>query len=120
MEGHIASYFTGVSGGLTMSMIAFSIVFIVITGLMLTMMGMKHICAWIDGIGKPKPTKKETTTIKETSSNDDGELLAIITAAIVASCGKAVRIISYAPVREPSRSPWKFASKMNNVASFID
>ena len=53
--GSISSYFVGVPGGLIMSFIAFSIVFIVIVGLMLVMMGMKHVCSAIDNMNKPKP-----------------------------------------------------------------
>ena len=49
MTNSVSSYFVGVPGGLVMSMIAFSIVFIVIIGLMFLMMGMKHICSAIDG-----------------------------------------------------------------------
>ena len=55
MTGSVSSYFVGVPGGLVMSMIAFSIVFIVIIGLMLLMMGMKHLCNAIDGTKKAAP-----------------------------------------------------------------
>ena len=41
MEASIHSHFVGISGGILMSIIAFSIVFIVIAGLMLLMMGLK-------------------------------------------------------------------------------
>ena len=54
MNGSISSFFVGVPGGLIMSFIAFSIVFIVIIGLMLVMMGMKHVCGAIDGMHKPQ------------------------------------------------------------------
>ena len=44
MVNSTASYFVGVKGGLVMSVISFSIVFIVITGLVLLLMAM-HISA---------------------------------------------------------------------------
>ena len=99
-ESSIASHFTGVGGGLVMSMIAFSIVFIVITGLMLIMMSMKHICSAIDGCKKAPAAQSAPTppaavqAVAAPSAEDDGVLLAVISAAISAMCGSAARVVS--------------------------
>ena len=124
MTGSVASYFTGFSGGLVMSLIAFSIVFLVITGLMFLMIGMKSFAAMIDSFGKkkteapaPAPAVKKEESFP---SSEDEELIAVITAAVSAACGSNVRVISYAPVREPSRSAWKVSGRMRNLDGFYD
>lgn len=136
MGGSISSYFTGVGGGLVMSMIAFSIVFIVIVGLMLVMMGMKYICKAIDSAGKketpatnaqakapaaqavvPAPAPKATAAAAE----DDGELLAVISAAIMAACGSTAKVVSFAPaggVRIPAATSWKSVGRLQNLEGF--
>ena len=123
----VASFFVGVPGGLVMSMIAFSIVFIVITGLMLVMMSMKHICKAIDGMGKKAPEASQASApvasaakAVAVSAEDDGELLAVITAAIVATCGAGARVLSFAPVKAPAASGWKFMSRVQNAEGFQD
>ncbi len=128
MTSSISSYFVGVPGGLLMSLIAFSIVFIVIIGLMLVMMGMKHICAAIDAVQKQKETAKAAPAApakaaapapaapaKATAADTDGELLAVITAAIAAACGPAARVISFAPIRVPAASGWKSVGRLQNT-----
>lgn len=124
MTGSVASYFTGFSGGLVMSMIAFSIVFIVITGLMFLMMGMKSFARMIDSFGKkkseapaPAPAVKKDEPVP---SSEDEELIAVITAAISASCGTNVRVLSYAPVRKPAHTAWKVSGRMRNLDGFYD
>ena len=126
-ESSIASYFTGIGGGLVMSMIAFSIVFVVIVGLMLMMMGMKHLCGIIDGCKKTETTSAPAAPKSDSSSmavaapsSDDGELLAVISAAIAARCGSAARIVSFAPVKAPAGSGWKLMSRMQNAEGFND
>ena len=113
MNGSISSFFVGVPGGLIMSFIAFSIVFIVIIGLMLVMMGMKHVCGAIDGMHKPKPSApaapapapapakapvQAQAAAPAPAAAADDELLAVITAAIAAACGPKVRKPSSASI----------------------
>ncbi|MGD9665934.1 MAG: OadG family protein [Synergistaceae bacterium] len=127
-ESAIAAHFTGVGGGLVMSMIAFSIVFIVIMGLMFIMMGMKHVCRAIDGCknapAAPKAPSAPSTPVAKAvaapASEDDGELMAVISAAIAAMCGSAARVVSFAPAKAPVGSSWKFIGRIQNAEGFQD
>lgn len=128
-ESAIAAHFTGVGGGLVMSMIAFSIVFIVIMGLMFTMMAMKHVCKAIDGCKKAPtsapaapsaPSTPVAKAVAAPASEDDGELMAVISAAIAAMCGSAARVVSFAPVKAPAGSSWKFIGRVQNAEGFQD
>ena len=130
MNGPISTFFVGVPGGLIMSFIAFSIVFIVIIGLMLVMMGMKHVCGAIDGMHKPKPSAptapapapapakapvQAQAAAPAPAAAADDELLAVITAAIAAACGPTARVISYSPVKAPAASAWKSVGRLQNT-----
>lgn len=127
MEGHISSYFVGVPGGLVMSLIAFSIVFIVIIGLMLVMMGMEHVCNAIDSVGKSKnnaaPAQKAAPAApavppapaQAVAAEDSGELLAVISAAIMAACGTTARVTAFAPAKAPVSTAWKNVGRLQNT-----
>lgn len=132
MNGSISSFFVGVPGGLIMSFIAFSIVFIVIIGLMLVMMGMKHVSGAIDGMHKPQqsapaapapaapaaPVQAQAAAPAAQpapAAAADDELLAVITAAIAAACGPTARVISYSPVKVPASSAWKNVGRLQNT-----
>ena len=121
MTGHISSYFVGVTGGLTMSFIAFSIVFIVIVGLMLVRRGMKHVCAAIDNMSKPKPaTTAQPSPAAPAApaaavSADDDERLAVISAAIMAACGSTARVVAFSPVKAPVSTAWKNVGRLQNT-----
>ena len=118
----ISSYFVGVPGGLIMSFIAFSIVFIVIVGLMLVMMGMKHICAAIDNMNKPKPAAPVQSSPAPAPaaavSADDDELLAGISAAIMAASGSTARVVAFSPVKAPASSAWKNVGRLQNTEGY--
>ena len=111
-----------------MSLIAFSIVFIVIMGLMFIMMGLKHVCNAIDGKKVPSgvpaaPTTPASPAAKMSaavSAEDDGVLLAVISAAVAAMCGSAAKVVSFAPVKAPARSSWRFLGKIQNAEGFQD
>ena len=131
MENSVASYFVGVPGGLVMSMIAFSIVFIVIIGLMFLMMGLKHICNAIDGskktaapapaaAAKAAPQASAPAQAAAVPAGDDGELMAVISAAIMARCGTSARIVSFAPVKAPVATSWKLIGRVQNSEGFQD
>ena len=128
-QSAVAAHFTGVSGGLVMSLIAFSIVFIVIMGLMFIMMGMKHVCRAIDGCKKAPvsapaapsaPASPAAKAVAVPAVGDDGELLAVISAAIAAMCGSAARVVSFAPAKAPAGSSWKFLGRIQNAEGFQD
>ena len=128
-QSAVAAHFTGVGGGLVMSLIAFSIVFIVIMGLMFIMMGMKHVCRAIDGCKKAPvsapaapsaPASPAAKAVAVPAVGDDGELLAVISAAIAAMCGSAARVVSFAPAKAPAGSSWKFLGRIQNAEGFQD
>ena len=124
----VAEHFTGVGGGLVMSLIAFSIVFIVIMGLMFIMMGLKHVCNAIDGkkassgvsTAPAAPASPAAKMSAAVSAEDDGVLLAVISAAVAAMCGSAAKVVSFAPVKAPARSSWRFLGKIQNAEGFQD
>lgn len=125
MTESISSYFVGVPGGLVMSLIAFSIVFIVIVGLMLVMMAMEHVCTMIDNLHKPKPAAAPAAPAAAPSvqapvsaapaAAADDELLAVISAAIMAACGSTARVVAFSPVKAPAQSAWKSVARLQNT-----
>jgi len=97
-----------------MSLIAFSIVFLVIMGLMLLMMGLKYFVGIVNtgtgapGEKTPAPTKEPEaasskaaplTAVSQAASmsSEDNELAAVITAAITAATGSAANVLSFTP-----------------------
>ena len=112
-----------------MSLIAFSIVFLVIIGLMLLMMGLKHFVGMVNpGTGAarektPAPAKEpEAASSPATVSalSGDDELAAVITAAIVAATGAAASVLSFTP-SQPNEtkaghvtSAWRMTGILSN------
>lgn len=106
-----------------MSLISFSIVFLVCIGLMLMMMALKHISAALD---KPKEAKTAasavspqpavTLPVKATAvADDEEEIVAVITAAIMAACGTGVRIMSVTPAPPKIQaSAWRMTGILQN------
>ncbi|MDR1915645.1 MAG: OadG family protein [Synergistaceae bacterium] len=132
MQTTIASHFVSPEGGVLMSVIAFSIVFLVIAVLMLMMMALKFFAEWMQRTAPdnsrpnqsaPVPTlKKETPGEREQiSPQEEDELAAVITAAIAFSSGRAVKIASFAPVADrPQTSAWKVTGRIGNLEGFTD
>jgi Na+-transporting methylmalonyl-CoA/oxaloacetate decarboxylase gamma subunit len=115
--GNISSRFAnaGTWEGLIMSMIAFSIVFLVTAGLMFVMIALKHFARAIDNAGgKPGDTKGKTVPAaapvpaengpspvsrqNAVSNESDDETAAVIIAAISAMSGGTAKILSCSPV----------------------
>ena len=128
--GNISGYFVGLPGGLLMSVIAFSIVFLVIVGLMLMMFALKSVVGVINRSAESAnqaPAVSATATapkaaaVSGVSGEDDSELLAVITAAIAAVCGAGARVVSFtqAPERTPG-TPWRMAGRLQNSEGFLD
>ena len=128
--GHMSTYFVGIPGALVMSMISFSIVFIVVTGLMFIMMALKLVCGVKGENTEANPSAQQAASapapqqpakaVAAPSREDEGVLLAVITAAITAMCGSAARVVSFSPVKAPAASGWKLVSKVQNVEGFQD
>ncbi len=126
----ISSHFVGAFGGLVMSCIAFSIVFLVIVGLMLVMMGTKILAHTIEGKGKgaaqpsapaggtPPSTPSAPSTPAAAVAVDDGELIAVISAAVAACCGGAARVISFSPVTKHAATTWRVTGRLQNTEGF--
>jgi len=129
MEMSISSHFVGPVGGLIMSLIAFSIVFIIITGLMFMMMALKHFCKAIESVGGSKETVQKPSAPASSAAkavaaapDDSAELLAVISAAIAAMCGSSARVVGFAPanIKTPILTNWKFVGRMQNIEGFQD
>ena len=127
----ISSNFVGVSGGLLMSVIAFSIVFLVIVGLMFVMMGVKMLAAAIDGTGKAAPAPSTAASVASSATastpvvsvaEDDSELAAVISAAIAAVCGGSARVIAFSPANAQGGNPtlWRTSGRFQNSEGFGD
>lgn len=124
--------FEGVIGGLKMSVIAFSIVFLVIVGLMLMMMFLKSVANTINAMNDAKkaaPAASSASAPAATSSSasvaqvssDDDELLAVITAAIAATCGAGARVASFTPAPPQTlSSTWRMTGRLQNSEGFLD
>ena len=120
--------FVGISGGLFMSMIAFSIVFLVIMGLMLVMMGTKMLAQSIEGTGQkapatasapaPSSVAASVATAPQTVAADNDELIAVLAAAVASICGGSARIVSFAPTTGAAgkgNSFWKADGRDQNM-----
>lgn len=143
----MASYFsTGVSGAMTLSVIAFSTVFLVLTGLTFIILGVRFLAAPFEGRGKgtgkkpgvppraaPKAQGPTSTgaAVQPTAppvagsqaSGDRGRVVAAITAALVSyRQGEDFRISSIVPERHGSgisgrpASLWKQTGIVENLA----
>lgn len=128
MEASIHSHFVGISGGVLMSIIAFSIVFIVIAGLMLLMMGLKCFVSSIDKASAARSAPASapaapvvSPAVQAQGAEDSDELLAVISAAIVAACGSSARVVRFAPAppRTPG-TPWRMTGRLQNSEGFGD
>lgn len=108
----IKDNFVGASGGVLMSVIAFSIVFLIICGLMVMMMILKKVVNAINTTEKPAPAPAAKAApaapaaapapAASAHSEDEAELIAVITAAIAAMVpGSSPKIVAFAPVEEP-------------------
>ncbi|MDR3076733.1 MAG: OadG family protein [Synergistaceae bacterium] len=134
--GSVSSHFVGASGGLLMSVIAFSIVFLVIIGLMLVMMGLKHFVTMINSgdASAPKqtaPARQPEAPVSQTAAAvsaepGDEELVAVITAAITAATGTAARVLSFSPATAADirtgrpTSAWRMAAILSNSRGMRD
>ncbi|MDR1137170.1 MAG: OadG family protein [Synergistaceae bacterium] len=111
--GNISSNFVSIWDGLVMSLIAFSIVFLVTAGLMFVMMALKYFAKLADGdksgglkeesvpAGSPAaiPAAPRDVSGGSAKFEGDSELAAVITAAIAAMSGGVARVIGYSTVQ---------------------
>jgi hypothetical protein len=125
--GGVSGNFVGASGGLLMSCIAFSIVFLVILGLMLVMMALKYIVRVINpdrpaeasipvpvaAVRPVAPAPSQAVPVQTAGEQmDEGELVAILTAAATAAIGRETVVTGFSPARQsPAASGQPFASQ---------
>lgn len=102
----LASSFEGIGGALALSVIAFSVVFLVLAGLTLVIFAMRYVTRFASKAGTAKtaaaPVKAKTAApaaapVAAPAAADDDELIAVIAAAIAAQSGAAVAIKNIVP-----------------------
>jgi len=104
MEQTLHSQIEGVGGALTMSLIAFTVVFLVLGGLSGIIYGIKYMAAGLDrkkGGGTPAaPAVSAAAAPTPSPAGGAGRnrLLAVLTAAVAATEGRPVRIASVRPL----------------------
>lgn len=124
MTGSMSSHFTGITGGMLMSIISFSIVFIVCFGLMLLMIGLDRAARAIEKVAEQKEAN-DAQAVQTASfagvavaapvEEDEREIIAVITAAITAAHGGSARIISVTPTQhETYVSQWRLTGIIQN------
>lgn len=107
--------FEGASGAISLSLIAFSIVFMVLLGLTAIIYGIRFVVEFRSSSSKPKPVtvpvKKSVSTSnsRPSASSASGlsdEIVAAITGALVAKMGGGFRILSVTPTTEGYVDGW--------------
>lgn len=121
MQG-VSDHFVGISGGMFLSVISFSVVFLVCGGLVPMMMSLKYFSDLFEKADKAKaggaesgakPTQPQSP-IPQVSAESEEELIAVITAAIAASCGSGAKILSVTPVKAQKASIWRMTGRLQN------
>lgn len=133
MIGHLSDHFQSPVGAVILSLIAFSVVFLVLLSLMLLLIGVKHLAGFVDLIKEarqlqaaaakaaakasaPPPAAPSATSAVATAPAAGDQLIAVITAAIAASGLDNFRIGSICPVVSGSlTSGWKRLSRLDNL-----
>ncbi len=113
MEQTLHSQIEGVGGALTMSLIAFTVVFLVLGGLSGIIYAIKYMAAGLDrkkgggtpashGVSAPAspaaPAAPAASSPSPAAGADRNRLLAVLTAAVAATEGRPVRIASVRPL----------------------
>ena len=115
-----ASHFVGVGGGITLSFIAFSIVFLVLMALMGIIFANRYLAERLDQRNRDKAAAKGTDEstggrmAAAVALADDGDLVAAITGALAATLGRPVVVTGIRPVRR-SGSLWKTLARSQHI-----
>lgn len=126
----------GIGGALSLALIAFSTVFMVLGGLTLIIFCVRHIAAAVGGINRKKgssgtgaapqapsaaPAPQAQATVP--ASGDGKRLAAVISAAILATTGRAVRIKSISPAAKADRrgmtGGWRASALLDNFQGMV-
>jgi Na+-transporting methylmalonyl-CoA/oxaloacetate decarboxylase gamma subunit len=124
----LASHFVGAGGAVILALIAFSIVFLVLIGLSLIIVGNKYLSEVVDSRKKkqsipsaPKPAApvvSRAVATEVSQSVDEENLIAVLTAAVAATLGSAVTVTKVRPVFAVARqagSGWKALARTCNL-----
>ncbi len=126
----LASHFVGAGGAVILALIAFSIVFLVLIGLSLIIVGNKCLSDVVDNRKKqrstpaaPKPAApavSQAVAAGASQSADEENLIAVLTAAVAATLGGAVTVTNVCPVFAVSRqrgsgSGWRALARTCNL-----
>jgi Na+-transporting methylmalonyl-CoA/oxaloacetate decarboxylase gamma subunit len=130
----LSSHFQGIHGGIVMSLIAFSIVFIALSGLCLMIYGVKFVAAAADASARAKKDAKSakadapkgTPVVQSVavpapeapSAGEDENLLAVIGAVIAATLGGGFAVRSVRPVAAAVSSiggMWKGSARIETM-----
>ena len=129
----------GIGGALSLALIAFSTVFLVLGGLTLIICCVKYLADAIGRMGKqgsppskggrvvkaapPKASPGPVTSAPAPSATEGGKLAAVISAAILASTGRAVRIKSIIPagrgIRGTLSGGWRASALLENYQGMV-
>ena len=130
----LASHFQGITGGIVMSLIAFSIVFIALSGLCLIIYGVKFLAVAVDASARTKGDSKAakadapkgTPVVQAVAAQkpaaavtgEDENLLAVIGAVIASTLGGGFAVRSVRPVAAAVSSiggMWKGSARMETM-----
>ncbi len=124
---HLSEHFQGPLGAVVLSLIAFSVVFLVLISLMLLLAGVKHLAGLVDGLkasrqappsppSRPSAPSAPAASVGRPASGD--QLIAVLTAAVASSGLGAFRISAVRPVTAVAgrlTSNWKRLSRLDNL-----
>jgi Na+-transporting methylmalonyl-CoA/oxaloacetate decarboxylase gamma subunit len=128
------SQFQGINGALIVSMIAFSIVFIVLSGLCAIIFVNRYIAMSVgkkNSAAKTAPAKEKpavpavsaaSVSAPVSDDKDMKKIVAAISAAINASAGRSMRIVSVTPVQNTCfnmSTAWRIAGVAECMSSRI-
>ncbi len=127
----VIEHLSGIGGAFTISIIAFSVVFLVLGGLSGVIFGIKYMAAALEkkketpppvGGGGGAPAVSASAPPAPARGSADGRLMAVLAAAVAAS-GVSGRIVGVSPapgsrVRPASVIGWKGAAVAENMSPF--
>lgn len=127
-----AMHFDGLSGAAYVSLVAFSIVFIVLLGLTLVIFAMRFFAAGErpkpdDGATAPQSAPAASAAPAARAEGAQARVVAAITAAILAATGGMGRVVSIAPetvdaVQKGARwtRAWRASGVLNLISRSVD
>lgn len=109
----------GIGGAFTLSLIAFSVVFLVLSGLTAVIYGIKYLAAGVEGKkgqgnggaktapAAPAPVLPAAPSAPALSSSEGGKLMAVLAAAVAAVEGRGGTITSVRPAAPRGALEWR-------------